>query len=160
MGFQAQLEASEIINLLARIDANRTKCDPQPIAKLNGNSVMISVIIPAHNESLVIARTLKILLAGAAADELDVVVVCNACTDDTAKIARSFGYPVRVVETEVGGKTHALNIGARIARTFPRIYVDADVEVSLEAIRAISRRLERGDVLAVAPAPCFDVSGC
>jgi len=72
---------------------------------------MISIVIPARNEAPVIARNLRALTTGAAVDEIDVVVVCNACTDDTAGVARSFGPPVRVIETEVGGKAHALNLG-------------------------------------------------
>ena len=82
---------------------------------------MISVIIPARNESLVIARTLKAITAGADPDQIDVVVVCNGCTDGTAAIARGFGAPVRVIESDVGGKTNALNLGDQAASTFPRI---------------------------------------
>ena len=36
---------------------------------------MISIIIPAHNESSVIARTLKAITDGADPRELDVIVV-------------------------------------------------------------------------------------
>ena len=121
---------------------------------------MISIVIPAHNEGLVIARTLKALTAGALPDELDVVVVCNGCKDDTGTIARGFGTPIRVIETALGNKTHALNLGDKVARAFPRIYVDADVVVTLSTIRALAERLERGGVLAVAPRPYFDLTGC
>jgi glycosyltransferase involved in cell wall biosynthesis len=121
---------------------------------------MISIIIPAHNESSVIARTLRAITAGAAPGELDVIVVCNGCSDDTAEVARRFGSPVRVLETSIPGKTHALNLGDEAAQGFPRIYADADVVISTEAVRSLARRLERQDVLAVAPAPTFDLSGC
>ncbi len=72
---------------------------------------MISVIIPAHDEGSVIARTLEAMTNGAAPGELDVIVVCNGCTDDTAAVARRFGPPVRVIETDIAGKSHALNLG-------------------------------------------------
>ena len=71
---------------------------------------MISIVVPARNESPVIARTLKAMTNGAAPGEIDLIVVCNGCTDDTATVARSFGPPVRVIETEVGGKANALNL--------------------------------------------------
>src|ERR1700739_295220 len=87
---------------------------------------MISIVIPARNESAVIARTLRAITTDALPDELDVIVVCNGCTDDTATIARGFGTAARVIETAVGNKTHALNLGDQSARSFPRIYVDAD----------------------------------
>lgn len=121
---------------------------------------MISIVIPAHDEGLVIARTLEALTTGALPNELDVVVVCNGCTDDTASIARRFGTPVRVIETPIPNKTHALNLGDRAVRAFPRIYVDADVVVTLTTIRALAERLERGGVIAVAPKPYFDLTGC
>ena len=53
-----------------------------------------------------------------------------------------------------------LNLGDRIARSFPRIYADADIVIKIDTIRALVSRLERGDVLAVAPTPRIDVAGC
>jgi glycosyltransferase involved in cell wall biosynthesis len=121
---------------------------------------MISIVIPAHNEGMVVARTLEALTSGASPEELDIVVVCNGCSDDTATIARCFGKPVRVIETALANKAHALNLGDQAVRGFPRIYVDADVVVTLSVVRALAARLERGGVLAVAPQPYFDLTGC
>lgn len=121
---------------------------------------MISIIIPAHNESAVIARTLKALILGAKPGEVDIVVVCNGCTDNTASIARAFGEPVRVLETKTASKTHALNVGDEASLGFPRVYVDADVVLTAEAIRNLVRRLEGGNVLAVAPTPEFVIDDC
>jgi glycosyltransferase involved in cell wall biosynthesis len=121
---------------------------------------MISIIIPAHNERSVIARTLKAMTDGAEPGELDLIVVCNGCADDTAEVARGFSPSVRVIETDIPGKTHALNLGDEAARGFPRIYADADVVITIETVRALASRLERGDVLAVAPTPNFDLSRC
>jgi glycosyltransferase involved in cell wall biosynthesis len=121
---------------------------------------VISIIVPAYNESSVIARALGAITAGAKRDEIEVIVVCNGCTDDTASIAREFGPPIQVIETSVGNKTHALNVGDKAARSFPRIYADADVVISLDAIRTIATRLEHGDALAVAPFPSINLVGC
>ena len=121
---------------------------------------MISVIIAAHNESSVIARTLRSIVTDATVGEVDVVVICNGCTDSTASVARGFGPFVRVIETETLGKAHALNLGDEVAAGFPRIYVDADVVITTEAIRTLARRLERGDVLAAAPTAKYDLAGC
>jgi glycosyltransferase involved in cell wall biosynthesis len=121
---------------------------------------VISVVIPAHNESSVISRTLQAMTSGSQPNELDIIVVCNGCSDDTAQIARSVDPSVRVIETPLGNKTNALNLGDQLARAFPRIYSDADVVIALDAIRALAARLEKGDVLAVAPRPSFDFTGC
>jgi glycosyltransferase involved in cell wall biosynthesis len=121
---------------------------------------MISIVVPAHNESSVIVRTLFNMTDGARIGELEVIVVCNGCTDNTAALARKFGESVRVVETEVASKAHALNLGDREASSFPRIYVDADVVFSLSAIRALADRLRLGDILLAAPAPHLELNGC
>ena len=121
---------------------------------------MISVIVPAHNEHSVISRTLKTMTARAIPGELDVIVVCNGCTDDTAAVAGSFGPPVRVIETGLAGKTLALNLGDKAATFFPRIYADADVHITIETMRTLANRLETGDVLAVAPIANIDLKDC
>jgi hypothetical protein len=119
-----------------------------------------SVIIPAHNEERVIARTLNTLLAGAEAGGVEVIVVCNGCTDRTAAVVRESGYAVRVIETEVASKVHALNLGDAAVSGFPRIYMDADVYLSWESVRALALRLEVGDVLAASPGVRMDFSAC
>lgn len=102
------------------------------------------VIVPAHDEAATIAATLRTLLAEAAEGEFDVVVVANACADATAEIARSFGPPVRVVETPVGGKAHALRLGEAEVSGFPRLYVDADVALPTATARRIAAALAAG----------------
>lgn len=129
---------------------------------------MISIVIPAHNEAAVIARTLRAMTAGlpaaagesAGRDALDIVVVCNGCTDATAQIARGFGSRVRVIETDIASKPRALNLGDAAAASFPRIYADADVVIAPPAIAALAKRLARGDILAAAPMPQIDLAGC
>jgi hypothetical protein len=121
---------------------------------------MISIIVPAHNEASVIARTLRAITEGADPCELDVVVVCNGCSDETAGIARNFGPIVRVIETAVASKPHALNLGDHAAKHFPRIYADADVILTVHTIRHLARRLQSGEVLAVAPVSQIDLTHC
>jgi glycosyltransferase involved in cell wall biosynthesis len=121
---------------------------------------MLSVVIPAHNEEAVIGRCLSLLTGAARQGELEVIVVCNGCTDQTAQVARRFGPPVQVIETPVGNKPNALNLGDAVAREFPRFYVDADVELTLDSLRALAERLADGRCLAVAPHAKFDLSGC
>jgi glycosyltransferase involved in cell wall biosynthesis len=121
---------------------------------------MISIVVPAHNEGSVIARTLSQWVTAPVSEEIGVVVVCNGCTDDTATIARRFEPTVRVVESEIAGKIHALNLGDQMSSGFPRIYIDADILISLDAIRALARRLKQGDVLAAAPTADINLTGC
>lgn len=121
---------------------------------------MISVVVPAHDEEAVLGRCLAALTEGARDGELEIVVVCNGCRDDTAAIAHGFGPPVAVIESQVASKSAALNLGHRTARGYPRFFVDADIVLPLAAIRKVAAVLERGDVLAAAPRIEVDLSRC
>lgn len=110
-----------------------------------------SVVIPAHNEAAVIRRCLDALFTGIGRHELDVVVVCNGCTDETAELARSSGHAVRVVDLATASKTAALRAGDDVAVGFPRVYLDADVVLWGSAVRLVMDRLRSGAVAARPP---------
>ena len=101
---------------------------------------MPTVVIPAYNEGKGIARCLRAVLADEIAD-LTVVVIPNACKDNTADEARAVPAPARarvlVVETAEGGKTNAINLGELALReagadTYPRLFLDGDIEFAAE----------------------------
>ncbi|MGH6964182.1 MAG: glycosyltransferase [Phenylobacterium sp.] len=112
---------------------------------------MISIIIPAHNEESVIRRGLHAVLDGASPGELEVIVVCNGCSDATAALAREFAPAVQVIETDVASKSNALNLGDEAAHGFPRIYMDADVVMDIASIRKLADALRGPTVMAAAP---------
>jgi hypothetical protein len=117
-----------------------------------------SVVIPARNEEAVIGRCLRALLDAAAPGELEVVVVCNGCADGTSAVARAIDPTVTVVELPESSKVAALNAGDDIARTFPRFYVDADVELTTEALRTVTQVMTSENVPCAAPSPWFALS--
>jgi hypothetical protein len=84
-------------------------------------------------------------------DEFTILVVANGCTDDTERVAQGYEPQVRVISTPIASKSNALRIGDENARSFPRLYVDADVELRTEDVRALADALRSPDVLAVAP---------
>ena len=109
-----------------------------------------TVVIPAHDEEAVIGRLLSGLVDPSGATDLEILVVCNGCHDATAAVAG--GFPnVRVIETPVASKQEALRLGNEAARGFPRVYVDADVELTREDVSALTRALDDPRLLAVAP---------
>lgn len=117
----------------------------------------ISLVIAAHNEEPVLGRCLDALLQDPRPDELEIVVVCNGCTDRTAEVARGYGDRVHVIETGQASKTAALNLGDACVRGFPRFYVDADVTLPSASVRRIAARLDEGDVLAASPVMQVDL---
>lgn len=124
--------------------------DPTP-------SPLGSIIIAAHNEQAVIGRTLSHLAALARDGRVQVVVVCNGCTDETAAVASGYA-GVQVRELTEASKVGALREGDRVTGPGPRIYLDADVELTQAAAVATLQALAAG-TLAGRP-PCrFDTSG-
>src|SRR5213079_2999517 len=112
----------------------------------------VTVIIPAHNEEQAIRPTLNALMEQDFAGELRIVVVPNGCDDRTAEVARSFmvraqvrGFELVVAELEEGCKPKALNHGDLQALPDSiRVYLDADIRLSPNAITAVARELREG----------------
>ena len=95
---------------------------------------MASVVIAAHNEAFVIGQCLE-AVRGSGPEDLEIVVVPNGCTDSTADVARASG--ALVEELSDPGKAAALNVGDALAKTFPRIYLDADIVVPAGGLTAL-----------------------
>lgn len=121
-------------------------------------TAIASVIIPAHDEARRIEETLRVLLDGTVDGELEVVVVCNGCRDDTARRARAVPGVV-VHEISAAAKTLALTAGDRAATTFPRIYLDADTHLTAAAARAMVAALEPADVRVAGMRADLDLRG-
>ena len=117
-------------------------------------------MIPAHNESQVIGRLLSQLAPLAAAGDLAIVVVAHGCTDNTAEIASSFGPGVRVLSLGAVSQAAALRAGDDVATGFPRLYVDADVDLDQGDVHALIDEVRRPGVLAAAPERVLPLQGC
>lgn len=73
---------------------------------------VIDILVPAHNESAVIAQKIQNLCSlDYPTEKLQITIVCDGCTDDTAAIARqSERANVDVIETPINiGKVAVLN---------------------------------------------------
>lgn len=110
-----------------------------------------SVVIPAHDEARVIGRTLSRLTGGVAPGQLDVVVVCNGCTDETARVARAVP-GVRVLEIPEPSKALAVEHGNRATSVFPRVHLDADVEIAGTDVLELAAAVRARRILAAGPA--------
>ncbi len=123
-------------------------------------TTVVTVVIPAHNEDMVLGRLLNQLIPAESASDLSIIVVANGCTDNTADIARSLGRQVRVLCLPTASKRLALAAGDRAATSFPRLYVDADMELGLADVRAIEAELRKPGILATAPDRVIRLDGC
>lgn len=125
-----------------RRDAKR---DATPAPTVRG-----SIVIPAHNEEAVILRTLEGLRPLIDEGLVEVVVSCNGCTDRTAELAASVA-GVKVLETPLPSKPSALNAADAAASHWPRLYLDADIAISPDAVLDVLDVVARGEALAARP---------
>jgi glycosyltransferase involved in cell wall biosynthesis len=89
--------------------------------------VTVSVIIPAYNEEACLPACLN-ALAGQSQAPLEVIVVDNASSDETAAVAARYPF-VTVVREEKRGRVHARNAGFRVAKGNILARLDADAVV-------------------------------
>ena len=121
---------------------------------------LASVIIPAHNEASTIGRSLAALRSRDQGGDLDVVVVCNGCTDLTAEVARRTDPEARVIEIAQPSKAEAVRVGNAATQVFPRVHLDADVVLDGDSLLALIEPLLEGRVLATAPWRALPRTGC
>ncbi len=101
----------------------------------------LTVIVPAFNEADYLPATLDAIEAAAAhlrlrsGAEVDVIVVDNNSTDETADLAQSRG--ATVVHEPVQGIARARNTGARHTQGDVLVFVDADVLLPSDLLEAI-----------------------
>lgn len=137
-----------------------TKSGQFQVGPFGASGPIASIVIPAHNEEAVIARTLSTLLADARRGEFDIVVVCNGCTDATQSISEGFAdRGVRTISIQTPSKIAALNAGDREVQAMPRVYLDADVRITADSVRKLVATLNAGALVA-APRAQLDVDQC
>lgn len=117
-----------------------------------------SVVVPAHNEERSIGRLLSALAPSALDGSLEVVVVCNGCSDATSQHAAAFS-GVQVVEIPEASKHLAMRAGSAEATVFPRLYVDADVQIDAGSILRLAEVVRNGSVHACAPGRRYVLEG-
>ena len=97
----------------------------------------IAVIMPAHNESLVISQSIKSILSQLGKQD-QLLVVADNCSDDTATIAKNLSAQV-IERTNLNarGKGYALDYGIQHLKLCPPqvlVIIDADCIVEKGAI--------------------------
>jgi cellulose synthase/poly-beta-1,6-N-acetylglucosamine synthase-like glycosyltransferase/peptidoglycan/xylan/chitin deacetylase (PgdA/CDA1 family) len=109
----------------------------------------VSVIVPAYNEAANIAATVR-ALHDSDYPWVEVIVVDDGSTDDTAAIVRRLRLPgVRVIRQANAGKPAALNTGLRHARGGLLVLVDGDTVLASDAVGRLVQAFVDPDVGAV-----------
>ena len=116
-----------------------TRTDTSPASSLRGFAPAVRVLIPAHNEATVIARTLAALAISDYPD-FKITVIDDGSRDATANVVRQVmarDPRVNLITQPNGGKSTALNRGFREACEDIVITIDADTIVAPQTIRRL-----------------------
>jgi cellulose synthase/poly-beta-1,6-N-acetylglucosamine synthase-like glycosyltransferase len=105
--------------------------------------VAVTVLVPAHNEAGTIDRCLD-AIAASTYPVSQIIVVADACTDDTANRARAHG--ATVLETDCKDKAGAQNTALPLATGEILVGVDADTFMAPDCIARYIEAIEHGGV--------------
>lgn len=102
---------------------------------------VLSIVVPTHNRSALLARGLAALSQQTwAADEFEVVVVADACNDDTVEMAKAYAgqspYTLRVLSHNARSAAATRNLGAGDAQGQVLLFLDDDVIARAGLVRA------------------------
>lgn len=121
-----------------------------PLPPLQARRLRFDIIIPAHNEELVIGQAVQCARqVDWPTENFRVVVVADNCTDRTAAVAREAGaHVLERFDKEKRGKGYALDFAFGVSRregfADAVAVIDADAQVSRNLLEAYARRIEQG----------------
>jgi len=123
----------------------------RPIAKrfTPGNAPTISVVIAARNEGDRLRDRVTNLLNVEYPVPVEIIVVSDGSTDDTAHAAAAFGGRVRLLQQPRGGKPLALNAGVAAARGDIVVFADARQQFARNALIELAANFADPSVGAV-----------
>lgn len=104
---------------------------PRPAAITVGHEAgNVSVVVPSHNRQQLLQRVLQALAVQSyPAERIEVIVVLDGCSDDSATMARSLPLPYRlaVLESPGTGAGAARNRGVDVASSELVVFLDDDI---------------------------------
>ena len=111
----------------------------------NNNNDLVTIIVPAYNAEMFLKENIESIL-GQTYKKLEVIYVCDGCTDCTVDILAGYEGDSRLkihVETENHGAAISRNIGMDMAHGDWIIFLDADDLFEPDMIEKMVRRAVR-----------------
>jgi len=121
-----------------------------------------SIIIPAYNEETFITKTLVTLLGDDNLNNIELLVICNGCNDQTFSKTQSFinanalslkykKIDFLLLETAKASKTNALNIGINNSHALIKVLMDADIQICGKDVNLLINELKNKKLEAISP---------
>lgn len=110
----------------------------------NQQDVIISIIIPAHNEEKYIGKCLDSISKASKLlqNEVEIIVVLNRCTDRTEEIAKS--YNCITIDNDDKNLSKIRNTGVEKARGEIIVTIDADTQMNEHMLTKVVQNLSSG----------------
>jgi len=127
--------------LLARRIGRFPALRPAPVGD-GGDAETFAICLCVYNEARVIRQKIEDLLAlrAAAGGDLEILVYCDAASDGTAEILRSYADRIRlVVSGERRGKTYGMNLLVSMTDASIVMFTDANVLIEPTSVAALRR---------------------
>lgn len=146
-----------IVNLILTISGYiyYLKWQKRPRPQLSKDAPFVSIMVPAHNEGVVIVKTVQALLDfDYPPDRYEVIVINDNSTDNSAELLANLqklyqGRNLFVINTDQTnggkGKSNALNIGLKKAQGSMISVYDADNTPEKDALRVLVAQLQQND---------------
>ena len=133
-----------VVALFARRHSRRV-----PVPATEGPLPPVSIVVPAYNEEVGIAATVR-SLASSDYPEFEIIVIDDGSTDATSERVRELAIPnVVLIRQPNAGKAPALNHGIATARHDVIVSVDADTQFEPDSLRMLVSPLADARVGAV-----------
>lgn len=109
----------------------------------------VSVIIPSYNRAHLIGETIESVLRQTFSD-LELIVVDDGSTDNTAEIVRAYDGPIRYVFQNNQGRSRARNAGYNLSQGEYVCFLDSDDVLAPQMLEQLVALLDSNDELGFA----------
>jgi len=120
-------------------------------AWIETDNIIVSIIIPAHNEEAVLKDCLESIIEGDfPKHQYEIIIIDDGSTDRTYEIANSYQRKfdnILALSKTNGGKASAQNYGLKVAKGKYILVTDADVVVNKNWVPRMVRNLKKYDIV-------------
>jgi len=106
---------------------------------------MISIVIPAYNESKRIEKTVQKIAAYMKGKQCEILVIDDGSTDSTTKIAKKYATVITLKKNT--GKGFAIKTGFNHAKGDIILFTDADLATPIEELTDMLPLLQKADIV-------------